>query len=381
MSVVNKMLKDLEARQSKPDEINADYQAPQKKQSKRWGLALLILSLAAITFALVDKNQLFGENKNTEVTAIVNPKPLSPASSIKKMTILTETAQIKEQIQPQIAATQPSKDTIKKVIAETDITSTIKVPAVKQILPSKLEMAADNPFFLQKIKTQNIKVQEKHLNILDSNKLKIQEAPEQTPSFTMTDSSQKNNTSSLKQRIAKSLNNDNLNLAQYLLKELLETEPDNIKARKKLAALLFAQGDYMQSKQLLIRGIELHPAKGDLRLMLARLYMVQKKPSLAINILSEFQPNREDQTEYLAYRAALAQQLKQTKLAKKDYQTLTKIESDNAKWWLGLAVAKDQLGEINMAIKSYNKASSLGQLQGSVNEFIQQRITVLAGTP
>ncbi|AGH47406.1 hypothetical protein C427_5309 [Paraglaciecola psychrophila 170] len=97
--------------------------------------------------------------------------------------------------------------------------------------------------------------------------------------------------------------------------------------------------------------------------------------------MSEFQPNREDQTEYLAYRAALAQQLKQTKLAKKDYQTLTKIESDNAKWWLGLAVAKDQLGEINMAIKSYNKASSLGQLQGSVNEFIQQRITVLAGTP
>jgi MSHA biogenesis protein MshN len=41
----------------------------------------------------------------------------------------------------------------------------------------------------------------------------------------------------------------------------------------------------------------------------------------------------------------------------------------------------DQLGEINMAIKSYNKANSLGQLQGSVNEFIQQRITVLAGTP
>jgi MSHA biogenesis protein MshN len=381
MSVVNKMLKDLEARQSKPDEINADYQAPQKKQSKRWVLALLILSLAAITFALVDKNQRFGENKNTEVTAIVNPKPLSPASSIKKMTILTETAQIKEQIQPQIAATQPSKDTIKKVIAETDITSTIKVPAVEQILPGKLEMAADNPVFLQKIKTQNIKVQEKHLNILDSNKPKIQEAPEQTPSFTMTDSSQKNNTSSLKQRIAESLNNDNLNLAQYLLKELLETEPDNIKARKKLAALLFAQGDYMQSKQLLIRGIELHPAKGDLRLMLARLLMVQKESSQAMKTLSEFQPSGDNQTEYLAYRAALAQQLKQTKLAKKDYQTLTKIESDNAKWWLGLAVAEDQLGEINMAIKSYNKASSLGQLQGSVNEFIQQRITVLAGTP
>ena len=34
MSVVNKMLQDLEARQSQTDEINADYQPPQKKQSK-----------------------------------------------------------------------------------------------------------------------------------------------------------------------------------------------------------------------------------------------------------------------------------------------------------------------------------------------------------
>ncbi|PKG97780.1 lipopolysaccharide assembly protein LapB [Paraglaciecola sp. MB-3u-78] len=381
MSVVNKMLKDLEARQSKTHEINADYQAPQKKQSKRLLLALLILSIAAITFALVDKNQLFGENKNTEVIATVNTQPLSPASSLQKMTILTETAQIKEQIQPQIAATQPSKDKVERVITETDVISTIKVPADEQILPTKLEMAADNPVFLQKIKTQNIKVQEKQLNTLDSNELKIQRVPEQTSSFTMTGSSQENNTSSLKQRIAESLNNDNLNLTQSLLQELLETEPDNIKARKKLASLLFAQGNYTQSRQLLLRGLELHPNQSDLRLMLARLYMVQKEPSLAMNILSEFQPSREDQTEYLAYRAALAQQLKQTKLAKKDYQTLTNIESDNAKWWLGLAVAEDQLGEINMAIKSYNKASSLGQLQGSVNEFIQQRITVLAGTP
>jgi MSHA biogenesis protein MshN len=197
----------------------------------------------------------------------------------------------------------------------------------------------------------------------------------------MTGSSQEKSTSSLKQRIAESLNNANVDLAQSLLQELLETEPDNIKATKKLASLLFAQGNYTQSRQLLIQGIELHPTKSDLRLMLARLYMVQNEPSLAMNILAEFQPSRNNQSEYLAYRAALAQQLKQTKLAKKDYQTLTHIESDNAKWWLGLAIAEDQLGEMNMAIKSYNKASSLGQLQGSVNEFIQQRMTVLAGTP
>jgi MSHA biogenesis protein MshN len=143
--------------------------------------------------------------------------------------------------------------------------------------------------------------------------------------------------------------------------------------------LLFAQGNFAQSKQLLIQGIDLHPAQSDLRLMLARLYVIQKEHTQAINILAEFEPNTGNQTEYLAYRASLAQQHKRTELAKSDYKILTDIESTNAKWWLGLAIVRDQLGEINMALQAYNKASSLEQLDGSVNDFIQQRILVLTG--
>jgi MSHA biogenesis protein MshN len=301
---------------------------------------------------------------------------LSPAAPIKKMAVLTDTSQIQPQAQLQIASTQSSDTDIELVMTETDIASAMNVLDDAQVLSNEIEMASDNSAILPKIETQD-----KQIGTQNDIKLDIQTTPEQTSHFSMTGSSQENSTRSLKQRIAKSLNNDNLDLAQSLLRQLLETEPDNIKARKKLAALLFAQGDYMQSKQLLVRGIELHPAKGDLRLMLARLYMIQKAPSQAMHILAEFQPSRDNQTEYLAYRAALAQQLKQTTLARSDYQTLTNVESDNAKWWLGLAIAEDQLGEMNMALQAYNRASSLGQLDGSVNEFIQQRITVLTGTP
>ena len=148
-----------------------------------------------------------------------------------------------------------------------------------------------------------------------------------------------------------------------------------------MASLLFAQGNNAQTKQLLLQGIKLHPAQGDLKLMLARLYMVLKDPSRAMDTLAEFQPNSDNQIEYLAYRAALAQQLKQTELAKLDYQTLTKIQADNAKWWLGLAIAEDQLGATNMAVHAYNRARSLDQLNDSVHEFMQQRMTILAGAP
>ena len=373
MSVVNKMLQDLEARQSQTDEINSDYHAPQKKHSKPLVLILFILAIAVIIFALIDRNRLFGAGKNTEVTASVNTQVLPPTVT-KRMTVVPK-KRLQEQVQSQTTPSLSSKTNSELLDTAIDVALANNVLVNKNLSPNERELATDNLPPEQNVETQN-----EQIDALSSSELDTQATLEQTSSFSMTDSSQNNNTLSLKQHIAESLNHDNFDLAQSLISELLATEPNNIKARKKLASLLFAQGNYAQSKQLLIQGIELHPAQSDLGLMLARLYVVQKAPSQAMNILTEFYPSTDNQIEYLAYRAALAQKLKKTELAKSDYQTLTNIESTNAKWWLGLAVAMDQLGETHMASQAYHTAISLGQLNVSVNNFMQQRITVLAGT-
>jgi MSHA biogenesis protein MshN len=372
MSVVNKMLKDLDARQSQPDEISADYHAPQKKQSRLLPLILLILATVAIILSLADKIQLFSETKKSEVSASIKALSLAPAAPAK-IAVLTHTNRMHEQVKPQIASAIPSQSEVDLLDTETAVASISDVLAIEPVLQSELDISTDDTAPLQDTETQA-----KQLKTKSSTELDIKTEAEQTSSFSMTGSRQNNNTSSLRQRIAESLNNDNLDLAQLLLQELLKIEPDNIKARKKLASLLFAQGNYARSKQLLVQSIELHPTQSDLRLMLARLYVVQKDTAQAINVLTEVQPSTNTQTEYLAYRAALAQQLKQTKLARTDYKALTIIEADNAKWWLGLAIAEDQLGEMDMALQAYNKASSLGQLNVSVNNFVQQRIIILA---
>jgi MSHA biogenesis protein MshN len=373
MSVVNKMLQDLEARQSQTDELNADYHPPQKKQARLWILLFLTFIIAAIIFALIFNSLLVGESKKNVVMASANTR-LSPPIMTKEMTVVPLKSEQPKQAKPQMAAVKPSKDKPEKVNADIDITLKSNVLTDKKTPPSEITKAADNL-----IDSQNIDTQNKQSVALKNTQLNFSKSPEQTPNFSMHGNSQKNTTSRLKQRIAQSLNNNELDLAQSLLSKLLTTEPNNIKARKKSASLLFAQGNYAQSKQLLIQGLKLHPIQSDLRLMLARLYVVQKEPLKAMTLLAEFQPSTDNPIEYLAYRAALAQQLKQTTLAKSDYQTLTKIEYSNAKWWLGLAITSDQLGEMNMALKAYNKAYSLGQLQSSVNDFIQQRISVLAG--
>ena len=345
MSVVNKMLQDLEARRSQTEAMRADYHAPPKKQSKSLILLLLIFTIVVMTFTLINRSLLFGENKDTEVAASL---------MTNKTTVVTKKV-LQAPLQPRTTATQTSETQLKPLVI-----SPIGIP--------------NNPVSLQ-----NVETQDKQLVSQSSSEISTRTTAEQTSSFSMSGSSQENNTSNLKQRIAENLDNDSFDLAQSLLGKLLAIEPDNIKARKKLASLLFAQGNYAQSKQLLIQGIELHPTQSDLRLMLARLYVVQKESAQAMSILAEFQPESDNQTEYLAYRASLAQQLKQAGSAKSDYQTLTDIEPNNARWWLGLAIVRDQSDEITMALQAYNKAYKLGQLESSVNNFIQQRISVLIG--
>ena len=332
-------------------------------------MILLILAIAAIVFALKNKSPLFGDDKNNqEEVATPELTQAKPLKALQKMSVATENVEI------QTASVLSSESKLELVETETELTNTSNALASQKKQPQEPITGSNNATPLQPIETPN------QLQIPQSStEPKTQETTEQRSSFSMTGSSRENNSNSLKQRIAESLDNNDVDLAQVLLNELLENEPDNIKARKKLASLNFAQGSYARTKQLLLQGIQRHPTKSDLRLMLARLYVIQKESSNALEILAGDQPNVDNQTEYLAYRAALAQQLKQTTLAKSDYQTLTNIESTNAKWWLGLAIAEDQLGDINMAVQAYSKASALGQLDDSVNDFIQQRISVLAG--
>ena len=375
MSVVNKMLKDLEARQSRTQKIVADYHPPQKKQLKLLFLVVLSISIiAAIIFTLANNSQIFYKGNNTKTAPSINTQPLRPLVSKKAMTVVAKKVPLLELVQPQVSATQHSNNDIELGTAETGVTKTVAILADEKLFPHENGMTPDEPASPKGLEThyKQLEPQNNELN-------NAQATPLQPPSFSMIDSSQKDDINTLKQRIADSLNNGRFNLAQTLLSKVLDIEPNNIKFRKKLASLLFSQGNYAQSKQVLIQGIELHPARNDLRLMLARLYIVQKESLKALNILAEFQPSADNKTEYLAYRASLAQQLMQTELAKSDYQTLTIIEPDNAQWWLGLAIIRDQLGEFTIALQAYNKANTLGQLDTSVNDFIQQRISVLAG--
>lgn len=363
MSVVNKMLQDLEARQVNASKVNADYQPP--TQSFRWLRWLVGVSLVLLLVLLY---WLYGQ-KLTHQAVVQTPQKImvsaeqSPVSPAAKVMVEPESpadlavAALNPGVTEAVDYQLPSEttDLALQSVGLNSQTDDMLDPAPQQISSLNAETAGPSAA-----------------------------APKSEPSpsaFAIKDSSQASQSRSLKQQISDALASKNNNLAMRLLSDLLEQQPANFEALKKLASLLFADGQITQASNRLLAAIQVAPERADLRLMLARLYIQQQQPDLALALLQELNAVALP-IDYLAFRANLAQQQADYATAHQDYLRLTFMDDSNARWWLGLAIIEEKRGaSASVALQAYQRAQNLAQLEPAVSDFIAQRIKLLTGTP
>lgn len=382
MSVVNKMLQDLEARQPQTQVISADYQPPEKGRRLLW-LLLIICALLLMTAWFW-----FSQNNETltlpDVGNMGQPlarqaqEPLSrgkvlvakPMQTGTNTTLASPVSQINRDKPGAAKIDQPESSSGGELLALTP--SPIESVIETNDLDPQIATAADGPI-------KNILMNPVTNSSAEQPMSELGQEATQQPEFSINDSNQAAKSAGARQAIINALNDGDMILAIDRLQQLLESEPENIPARKKLASLLFAEGRDKQASQILQQGLDRHPGRSDLRLMLARLYVQQKNSDEAIALLKDFQPPVDTQGDYWAYRAALAQQLGKYTLAKNDYLQLTLADPEKASWWLGLAIAQDRLGHREEALEAYRQANNKDQLSPAVVKFLRQRIAVIGG--
>ncbi|QUJ67147.1 hypothetical protein KDD30_13920 [Photobacterium sp. GJ3] len=163
--------------------------------------------------------------------------------------------------------------------------------------------------------------------------------------------------------------------AMDALKSVLEYQPQWTEARQRLSAIYYGRGDVRRAMLTLQQGLVKQPDQPDLRLTMAKLLANESQPEVALDVLSKL-PAQPD-SEFLALRGALAQQLNQQALALSSYQKLIESEPYDGRWWLGLGIAHDRNHEISKAIQAYTQALKLGQVSGPSQQFIRQRLNAL----
>lgn len=177
-------------------------------------------------------------------------------------------------------------------------------------------------------------------------------------------------------RAQKALDANDLTGALKGYTEALRYTPRNEDVRQKLAILYFGKGDTRKAYEIFQSGIKLNINSEKLRLGLSKLLVKANQPEAALSPLIHLSPSPTQ--DYLAMRAALSQRSQQEEIALESYQKLTEVDSDNARWWLGLAIQQERQLDFTAAKQSYQGALVRVGISSQSQGFVRDRLKILS---
>jgi len=380
MSVVNKMLQDLESRQDE-DSFEADYK-PQADAKRTRNLVVFIVAIILIAVTYFTLRAIGFDKVEQQTRQFFIALGVMEAATDK-----SEQGQAKvsvNQALEQIMPTRPQKpaeqaqEFVKVAQPETIELSDVLSDEMNEAMgnkPKAIQAATESPEPVTKLA---LIPEAKDKQSMVSTQ--VEPEPEQAEfTVSVAENSPEQQAEYWREQARLALSEDKELEAIEALKSLQNLVPEDNRVRRKLASLLYANGAVDQAKTELQQGLRLSSNAHVLRLMLSRLYFQQNQSQQAFNLLDKVQPEIELYPDYYSFKASLAQTLELNQQAYLNYQKLVSYEPHKAKWWLGMAIALDKQSIFQQALRAYQQAAELQQLSSSSQDFVRQRIEALGG--
>jgi len=166
--------------------------------------------------------------------------------------------------------------------------------------------------------------------------------------------------------------------AQTNLEGYLDSVPGAHQTRKTLATILMAQRNDAAAREVLESGLKLAPNSSPFKKLYARL-LLNSEAERAVTLLEQVPPELTLDTEYHEIYAAALQMSAQFEAASLVYEALLQLDDRNARWWMGLAVSRDAVGDFEEAESAYAMASHFGSRNLVLNQYGEARLNALRG--
>lgn len=154
----------------------------------------------------------------------------------------------------------------------------------------------------------------------------------------------------------------------------LAEHAEHAAARQSLAALLIELRRYDEAEALLRKGIALPAVRLASILALARLKVERGQAAVALDLLLANAAAGERSADYQGFAAALLNRVGRHHEAVERYQAATQLAPNEGRWWAGLGIALDAEGKTAEARAAYQKASGLPGLPAELALHIEQRL-------
>lgn len=181
----------------------------------------------------------------------------------------------------------------------------------------------------------------------------------------------------LQQKAQKAEANGNLNQAVSHWQQLRQLEPASSQAYLELSRLAQVQRNDAGALQILEQASAAGVQDPKLSMAAAALAIKQQDWAKALSYL-EYEPDIFNYTDFYALKAAALQKTNQHALSVQVFQQLARQQPQQARWWLGMALSYDALQQPEQALLAYRQVTLNGfGLSASSLDYVKKRIAAL----
>lgn len=162
--------------------------------------------------------------------------------------------------------------------------------------------------------------------------------------------------------------------AVSLYRQALDVHADNTVARQALVARLLEARQFDEAEELLRQGMEIPAARMASVLSLARLRVEKGDAATALDLLLRHAAAGERSAEYQGFLGALLNRAGRSAEAIERYQAATRLAPAEARWWVGLGISLEAGARASEARGAYLRARDLPGLPADLAQLVEQRL-------
>jgi len=365
MSVLNKMLRDLEQRQpvkESPETMSIAATTPRPL----WLNTVLLLGVIAIVFAIY----IFVAPAEQVVTVnAMLPEPVQAAPEQQASKVFDSAADTNQHSVAAVVAAldaAPIQSEQEQAIVKTPELAAEEQPAVKQSL------VVAEPVIAKPI-TQPLR-QLTSLNETQNNAPAVGASAKNSVQVERSTATVQQRAMALKQQALAESQAGRLQQALQLWQQLQQLTPAAPAVYLAQARLWVQLGQPVQAEQVLKQGLAQGIVDADIQLLLAQQAAGRAQWQKVDTLLpANFELTQ--QPQYYGLKATALQQLGQQQAALQWFNQLIVAQPQQSRWWLGAAIAYDALANREQANLHYRQALQWGDsLSVASRNYIQQRL-------
>ena len=161
------------------------------------------------------------------------------------------------------------------------------------------------------------------------------------------------------------------------LQQTLQLDPRHQGARETLVRLLLEAQRPDEAMRQLQQSLNLDPKQPAQAMMLARLQLDKSGPA-ALDTLRRTLPYAQEHGDYLALYAGMLQREQRYREAAEQYQAALQGAPDNSVWWMGLGIALQADNQLPQARAAFERAKALQTLSPQLQAFVERKLVQLS---